>query len=99
MVLVRELSFRFCYTVLFGNDHCRRNLSACLKIIDGFFLSVEIATNCDSDKLPILSRCLLVIELKSSNCYNILFIPSFWHGGFQVDLAVKFSLGLVDLVQ
>ena len=67
-------------------------------MIDGFLLSVEIATNCDSDKLPILSRCLLVIELKSSNCSNILFISAFWHGGFQVDLAVKFSLGLVGLV-
>ena len=65
-------------------------------MIDGFLLSVEIVTNCDSDKLPILSRCLLVIELKSSNCSNILFISSFWHGGFQVDLAVKFSLGLVE---
>ena len=73
-------------------------LSAGLVMIDGFLLSVEIATNCDFDKLPILSRCLLVIELKSSNCSNILFISSFWHGGFQVDLAVNFSLGLVDLV-
>ena len=68
-------------------------------MIDGFLLSVEIATNCDSNKLPILSNYpYLVIELKSSNCSNILFISSFWHGGFQVDLAVKFSLGLVDLV-
>ena len=24
MFLVRELSFRFCYIVLFGHDHCRR---------------------------------------------------------------------------
>ena len=35
-------------------------LSAGLIMIDGFLLSVEIATNCDSDKLPILSRCLLM---------------------------------------
>ena len=73
-------------------------LSAGLIMIDGFLLSVEIATNCDSDKLPILSRCLLVIELKYSNCSNISFIYSIWQGGFQVDLAVKVSFGLVDMV-
>ena len=58
-------------------------------MIDGFLLSVEIATICDSDKLPILSRCLLVVDLKYSNCFNILFISSFWHRGFQLEFGSK----------
>ena len=73
-------------------------LSTGYKIIDGCHLSVEIVTSCDSDKLPILSRCLLVIELRSSNCSSILLVSSFWYGGIQMDLAVKVSLDLVDLV-
>ena len=64
-------------------------LSAGLKMTDGFPLSVEIATNCDSDKFPILSQCFLVIFQLFQYFINILILARWIPGWFGLSGAVK----------
>ena len=100
MFLIGKLSFRLCDIVLFGHDHCRQaiisrfnnnNRRVTIERRNRHHLRFRQITN--------IVTVLISYRAKVFNfCSNILFISSFWHGGLQMDLTVKFSLDLVDLV-